>query len=342
MNLCFAAALSRWLAGFVMLLIFLLTLTTLGISFFCSLTEAVLLTLNPLRLKLDQKRGCGDAARWLQLKNRIERPISAILALNTLANTGMATLSGAVFSSLYGAEWLWLYSVLMTLLVLFGGEMAPKILGVHHAERLAPRLIGPLYWVLNFCHPLVRLMEIFCEKLKSNPSEKRSQSDQIMDIITLVQSARAEQLLHGREEIIIIHAATLSARRVKTAMVPREAVRVFDERLTLAENVRAAGPKLHRSYPVSTDGTLNGVTGYIRVRELFVHQLLEHEEKDGMAWRGLVRPALHIDARASLTQLLALYLEKQEVAALVDTAGDDIAGWVTMDDVMKVLMGARI
>lgn len=325
-----------------MLLLLLLTLTVLAVSFTCSLTEAVLLTLNPLRLRLDQKRGSKDAGRWLQLKNRIEQPISAILILNTLANTGLATLSGAVFSALYGSDWLWLYSVWMTLLVLFGGEMAPKILGVHHAERLAPRLIGPLSWLLRLCHPLVRLMEIFCEKLKTRASESRSQSDQIMDIITLVQSARAEQLLHNREEIIIIHAATLSARRVKTAMVPREAVRVFDERLTLAENVRAAGPKLHRSYPVSADGTLERVTGYVRVRELFVDNLLAGEADNGMAWRVLVRPALHIDGKASLTQLLALFLEKQEVASLVDTAGGDLIGWVTMDDVMKVLMGARV
>lgn len=324
-----------------MLFLILLSATVLGISFSCSMAEAVLLSLNPLRLKLDEKRGSHDATRWMLLKNRIERPISAILVLNTLANTGMATLSGAVFSSLYGAEWLWAYSVLMTVVVLFGGELAPKILGVHHAEQIAPRIIGPLSVVMRLCEPLVRLMDVFCEKLKRG-GNVRGHSDQIMDIITLVQAARAEQLLHNREEIIIIHAATLSARRVRTAMVPGEAVRVFDERLTLEENVRAVGGKLHRSYPVSADGSLAKVTGYVRVRELFVSRLLEKTENDDMAWRRLVRPALHIDGKASLTQLLALFLEKQEVAALVDSRESGLIGWVTMDDVMKVLMGARI
>jgi CBS domain containing-hemolysin-like protein len=324
-----------------MLLLILLSATVLGISFSCSMAEAVLLSLNPLRLKLDQKRGSSDATRWLQLKSRIERPISAILVCNTLANTGLATFSGAVFSKLYGAEWLWAYSVLMTVAVLFGGELAPKIWGVHHAERLAPRLIGPITVLLRLFQPLVRLMEVFCEKLKRS-GEVSSKSDQIMDIITLVQAARAEQLLHSREEIIIIHAATLSARRVRTAMVPQEGVNVFDERLTLEENVRAAGPKLHRSYPVSADGTFDKVVGYVRVRELFVSQLLENNQSDGMAWRRLIRPALHIDGMAPLTQLLALFLEKQEVASLVDSRDSGLIGWVTMDDVMKVLMGARI
>lgn len=320
-------------------LLLLLTATVLGISFLCSLTEAVLLSLNPLQLKLQERRGMKMAARWLALKNRIERPISAILVFNTIANTGLASLSGAIFAGIYGSEWLWAYSVLMTLAVLFGAEMTPKILGVHHAERLAPKLISPLTFALFLCHPLVVVMEKFCEKLKTGAGDKKSHSDQIMDIITLVQAARAEQLLHNREELIIIHAATLSARRVKTAMVPRDEVKVFDERLTLKENVLAAGAKLHRSYPVSANGTLERVTGYIRVRELFVQNLLETEGAD---WRKHIRPALYIDGKASLTQLLALYLDRQEVAALVDTPEGRVSGWITMDDVMKVLMGARI
>jgi len=160
-----------------------------------------------------------------------------------------------------------------------------------------------------------------------------------MDIITLVQSARAEQLLHNREEIIMIHAATLGARRIKTAMVPRDAVRVFDQRKTLKENVDHLGPKLHRSYPVSADGTLEHITGYIRVRELFVQQLADPEGAD---WHQLIRPVLHIGEKGSLTQLLTLFLEKGEIASLVDNPAGLITGWVTMDDVMKVLMGARI
>ena len=322
----------------MLLFLLIITATVLVVSFVCSLTEAVLLSLNPLDLKLQEKRGVKDAARWLAMKNQIERPISAILVFNTLANTGLATLAGAVFSSIYGAEWLWLFSIIMSAAVLYGGEMTPKILGVHHASRLAPRLIGPLSVMLWLCYPLVWLMEQFCEKLKSGAGDKRGRSDQIMDIITLVQAAKAEQLLHNHEEIIMIHAATLSARRVKTAMVPHDAVKIFDERKTLAQNVADLGPKLHRSYPVSPDGSAINITGYIRVRELFVQNL----QTPQAPWTSLIRPVLHIDSKASLTQLLTLFLEQREIASLVDDNQGGMCGWITMDDVMKVLMGARI
>lgn len=129
-----------------------------------------------------------------------------------------------------------------------------------------------------------------------------------------MEAARAEQVLHNREEIIIIHAATLSARRVRTAMVPAESIAVFDLRRSLKENVAALGPKLHRSYPVSEDGTTSRITGYVRVRELFVRHLLEESpEAPAPDWRQQIRPVLHIDERATLTQLLALFRREDRI-----------------------------
>lgn len=93
-----------------------------------------------------------------------------------------------------------------------------------------------------------------------------------------------------------------------------------------------------KTRPSSPDGTLDHLTGYIRVRELFVQNLTT----PGSDWRTLIRPVLHIDEKATLTQLLTLFLEKQEIAALVDDPQNQITGWIMMDDVMKVLMGARV
>lgn len=311
----------------------------LATSFLSSLTEAVLLSLNPLELRVEESKGGTKAGKWLEFKQRIERPIAAILVFNTASNTGLATLAGAIFIQQFGSEWLWVFSLILSGAILFGGEMAPKIIGVHHATRFAGPLLRPLQAMLWIAHPLVYLMEGFCERLKSKKQSSTSSSDQIMDIITLVQAAKAEQVIHNREEIIIIHAATLSARRVRTVMVPATGVKVFDTRLSLVENVRQAGEKLHRSYPVSPDGSLTNVTGYIRVRELFVDNLLG--DVPSPDWTQRIRPVLRIDRNASLTQLLASFLENREIAALVQGAEGNNLGWVTLDDVTETLMGAR-
>ncbi len=316
----------------------ILVFSVLTVSFLCSITEAVLLSLNPLQLRLEQSKGAKGAARWLALKQHVERPISAILIFNTVANTGLATLAGAIFIQRFGTEWLWLFTSILTVAILFGGEMAPKILGVHHAARLARPLLRPLECMLWLGHPLVMLMDRFCEKLKPRSPEKSSSSDHIMDIITLVQAAKAEQAIHNREEIIIIHAATLSARRVGAVMVPRQGIRVFDLGKSLEENLRNAGDKIHRSYPVSKDGSVENIEGYIRVRELFCNHLLNNSDP---YWQKLVRPVLRIEERASLTQLLAAFLENREIAALVNSTKADNVGWITLDDVTETLMGAR-
>lgn len=328
----------------MLLLLIITCLLTGAISFLCSLTEAVLLSLNPLALQLRNSRGESNAAKWLALRQNIERPISAILVLNTSANTGLATLSGAIFASHYGAHWLWLFTLGLTVAIIFLGELAPKIIGVRHTDHIAPRLIGPLSGLVWLLHPLVTVMDRFCRIFKSAKPSPSAASDRIMDIVTLVEAARAEQVLHNREEIIIIHAATLSARRVRSAMVPKSSVAFFDASLSLADNIRATGPKTHRSYPVRTGGGADEITGYIRVRELFVSNLLADPSTGPPtpAWQNQVRPVLHIDERATLTQLLALFLDKGEIAALVDNSAGEVSGWITMDDVMKVLMGERI
>lgn len=323
------------------MLLFCLVLLSLGLlfaSFLCSITEVTLLSLNPLDLKLKHSRGAASAGRWLALKGKIERPIAAILVFNTLFNTGLAPLTGALFVEQFGSKWLWLYSVVLTVAIIFLGELAPKILGVHHTHRLAGPLLGPLEWMIRLTHPLLALMDRFCELLKPRKVVKKKSNDHIMDIITLVEAARAEQSIHSREEIIIIHAATLSARRVHTVMVPSAAIVLFDQRKSLIDNVRDAGPKLHRSYPVSSDGSLQGITGYIRVRDAFVNHLLHSETSD---WQDKVRPLLSISDKASITQLLASFLENCEIAAVVHNAEGSTIGWITMDDVTETLMGSR-
>ena len=322
----------------MLIALILVCAAVLSVSFLCSLVEAVLLSLNPLALRLKQTEGDTASTRWLALKNNIERPVSALLVFNALANTGLATLSGALFTRAFGSEWLWLFSVVITTAVLFGGELAPKIIGIHHAERLAPKLLTPILLMMRLCRPLVWIMERFCERLKRTSSNaSTSGSGHIMDIITLVQAARAEHALHNREEIIIIHAATLSARRVKSVMVPHGAVKSFSAHFTLEQNVSQFAPKLHRSYPVSEDGSLNAPSGYIRVRELFMQNLLV----SGRDWKELVRPVLRVSEFTTLTELLALFLEKNEIAALVENGEGTITGWVTLDDVTETLMGTR-
>jgi CBS domain containing-hemolysin-like protein len=122
-------------------------------------------------------------------------------------------------------------------------------------------------------------------------------------------------------------------------MVPADSVKAFDFRKTLHENIHDLGPELHRSYPVSRDGSLENVDGYIRVRDLLARDLLSKGGGEG-DWHPLIRPLIEIDGNASLSSLLTRFLESGEIAALVKKDGSN-SGWITLDDVTGTLLGTR-
>ncbi len=119
-----------------MTLFIISTLVVIIVSFICSMSEATLLSVNNVSLETDRKKGLSYAIILSKLKSNINRPIAAILILNTIANTGGATFAGSAFAELYGSEWMWIYSTVFTIVVLFGTEILPKVIGVTHADVL--------------------------------------------------------------------------------------------------------------------------------------------------------------------------------------------------------------
>lgn len=320
-----------------MLTIFLLIIVfMLGISFVSSLIEAVLLSLNPMNLRLEHHRGRSHAAWWLQLRQQVERPISAILTFNTLANTGLAAIAGALFQQLFGIEHLPWFTVILSVMVLFGTELAPKVLAVRYADRLAPHVRPALQFMMTVCRPVVWLMELLGRAIESrlHQGTTAARSQHINDIVALVQSARAENVLHDREEIILLHAATLSARRVRSAMVPGDRARVLHASASVQQMLATAGLEFRR-YPVSATGRLQDATHYLRMVDL-VRILQGHARMS-----ACLHPALRVPADASLSQLLALFHEQGEKAALVHAKDGSLVGWITLDDVTDVLLGTQ-
>ena len=164
-------------------------------------------------------------------------------------------------------------------------------------------------------------------------------SDLIMDLVTRAGEARSAEAIQRQEEIMIIHAATLSARRIKTLMVPAGEVKTFHAGKTLRKNLLDLGTPYHRFYPVSADGSFEEPTGYVCLRELLLDKLLDGEGKDP-DWHRHIRPLQEVEASGPVTPLLTGFLDRKDAAALVKKDGKTV-GWVTMDDVVETLMGSR-
>ena len=82
-----------------MTLLLLYVALALGVSFLCSVMEAVLLSVTPGYVSARLREGGRTAGRLEQFKQNIDRPLSAILTLNTIAHTVGAAGAGAARSA---------------------------------------------------------------------------------------------------------------------------------------------------------------------------------------------------------------------------------------------------
>ena len=142
----------------------LLIISVLGallISALCSLMEATLLSLSPSQVAEISSRRSQIGAVWRRFKTEIDRPIAAILILNTTAHTIGASVAGAEFDSLFGGDWIWVFSLVFTLLMLQFTEIIPKSVGVRYNRQVAVWIAQPLVLVTYVLLPLVYFIHWF-------------------------------------------------------------------------------------------------------------------------------------------------------------------------------------
>ncbi len=315
-----------------MTLFILSCVTVVAVSFFCSLLEATLLSLDDIHLETKRREGHSYAAIWQSMKRRIGRPIAAILILNTVAHTGGATVAGSAFDEIYGDEWIWLFSLIFTVVVLLGTEIIPKVIGVNSAEQLAVVLARPLAFMTVALTPFIAVTDWVARPFKRKGGKPRLT---LADLRTMADVARSERLIGAEEENIIINATKLRTMPVSRIMVPRDRIVMFDARQSNIVNFETAASSLHTRYPVSSDGSVDGVTGYVNFKEIVAMMPSRREAQI----QPFIRPLSRIPADASLNNALRALIARREHMALVEDSGHRIVGLVTLEDLMEEIVG---
>ncbi len=306
----------------------------LVVSFICSLTEAVLLSINVNALANSKnKSGSEVAAAWKRMKSNIGRPIAAILILNTLANTGGATIAGAEFSSLYGSQYLWIFSMSMTIAILFGTEILPKTVGVAYNRFLAPFLTLPLEYATKLLAPFIWMTEIVPKRFASDETSQISSSD----IITMASMARSGKVIDLEQENIIINAIRLSHSPVRTAMIRRENIRYIIEDLTLEENEKRLGILKHTRYPLCASDSIDSVIGTVNHKKF----VMANGEKSA-DYELVKRDAAFVSEDVSLLDALRTMSKGKLHMLFVKDKFDRISGLLTLEDITDELVSVEL
>lgn len=314
--------------------IFLISsLVAIIVSFLCSLTEAALLSINTLKIERDKQKGINYAIVLDKLKGNINRPIAAILILNTTAHTGGATIAGSAFDEIYGDEWIWLFSVVFTIVILFGTEILPKVIGVSNSDTLSKYIAVPLDITIKVLYPFIYLTDLFNRLILKKKDKVAKYS--LEDIQTIAKVAQVENIINKDQEDIIIKASKLKTRKIDEVMLPISDVIYFPETIGINDFFDYSEKHLHTRYPVSRSDSPQDIFGYLNFKEIAL-------QRDNLFTDGLqkfIRPILTVKNNLSIIQVLKDLNTKRYHLAVVENENGDFIGMVTLEDIVEEIVG---
>jgi len=311
----------------------------LVLSAFFSSSETALFAASRLRLRHLKEEGSGRARVVLGLLEPPARLLSTLLVGNNIVNIAAAVVATATLVRLVGPERGSLYAfAVVTLLVLIFGEIAPKTVAAHTADRYALLVARPVQWLSWFLSPVIRVLS-FAANVLARPFGARVQPDAPMvteeEIQLLVRMGEEAGVLHQDEREMIHSIFAFGDTVVREVMVPRVdmvCVEADEPVEAILEVVRAQG---HSRIPVYHE-TVDQIVGLVHVKDLLT------AFRDGRlvgTVRSLARPAYFVPETKSLDELFReMRRKKIHMAIAVDEYGGT-AGLVTIEDLLEEIVG---
>lgn len=314
----------------------LLIVSVLGallISAMCSLMEAVLLSLRPGQIaELAESRPRAGRV-WQDLKLNIERPIAAILILNTAAHTIGASVAGAEFDRLYGEQWIWVFSLIFTFLMLQFTEILPKGAGVRYNQFAAIWLTRPLVFIVRLMRPIEAFVR-FINRPFSGQNSKAQVVTSLEEISALTGFARMSGEISGEQELIIKRGARLASSKVRDVMRPRVDIDALGIDTPEDQVLGAVAMSGFSRVPVY-EGDLDDILGFVYIKDV----LMELHMARPLDLRRLIRPALLVPETLRLDQLVEMFRQQRTQMAVVLDEHGGTEGLVTLEDVLEELVG---
>lgn len=316
------------------LLLFYLFLA-LGVSFLCSILEAVLLSITPSYVVLKEQEQPKVGILLKKLKEDIDRPLSAILTLNTIAHTVGAAGVGAQALIVFGDAYVSVVSAVLTLLILVLSEIIPKTLGATFWKNMAAGSARIINFLIVLTYPFVKLSELITRII--NPDSKEPSLSR-EEFSAMADQGVQEGIFEEGESNVFKNLIRFSSLKVKDIMTPRIVVMKFSETITIEEALSQKEKLRVTRLPVY-DKNEEDITGFILKTDLYE---LVNEGKGDDLLKSIKREVLIVPETATLKMLLQNLIEKQEhIAVVVDEYGG-LAGVVTMEDLVETLLGIEI
>ena len=317
-------------------MIFVYLFGALAISFLCSILEAVLLSTPMSFITAKEQEGRKSASLLKELKNNVDRPVGAILSLNTIAHTIGSAGVGAEVTRIWGDEWFGIASVVLTLLILIFSEIIPKTIGSNSWRSLALPSAGVIKFLIYITYPFVILSELIT-KLFSSKEKDNAVTVSREEVSAMVDMGTDEGVFKESESRIIKSCLKLSNVKAKEIMTPKIVLEMADESMSLKEFYDANDWRFSR-IPIFKEDKDN-VTGYV-LKDIILEEL--SEDQFDIKLSEIKRSILSFPEDESVFTIWEKMLSVREhISIIVDEYGG-LRGVVTMEDVIETMIGVEI
>ena len=306
----------------------------IGVSFLCSILEAVLLSITPSFVEQVSSKKPRAAKKLVKIKTQLDESLSSILILNTFAHTMGAAGVGSQAVQVFGAKWETLIAVLLTLAILYFSEIIPKTLGATFWRKLAIPSAFVISWLIKLVFPLVwiatRLTRLFSS----------AKGDQITreEIIALASLGHKDGNLVAHENQYLSNLLKLREIKTEQVLTPRSVVHMLYENATVTESLDDEKTVQFTRMPVY-GASIDDIIGLVNKRDLF-----QAERKgNGTSIVGSeVKPITRVSEKLPVQKLLDMFIKNREHLFLVEDEFGQTAGVVTLEDAIETLLGREI
>ena len=336
-------------------LLILYAIISIFFSFLCSILEAVLLSITPTFINVKKKEGKGFISSLEALKKDIDKPLIAILTLNTIAHTVGAILVGvqakAAYAELYGSStrsffgiemtedlMVGVVSSIMTILILVASEIIPKTIGATYWKQLAKFttvalrfIIFPLKWT-----GILWLLQLTTKLIGGKHAHGSVFSRE--DFKAMTDIAQEEGVFQESESKVIKNLLKFDEILVKDVMTPRTVMKIASEDMSI-KDFFDENPNLRFSrIPIYKDSPDN-ITGFALKDNILEEMINEHGDQP---LSSIKRKILATNRSLPIPQLFEKFIEQKDHIALVVDEFGSVSGLVTMEDVIETLLGLEI
>ena len=317
-----------------MTLLIIYLLLTMGISFLCSLLESVLMSTPISFISMKEEEGDRNATLFMKFKQDPDRPLTAILSLNTIANTLGAAAVGHQATQLSGDHVFGIVSAAMTVLILVFSEIVPKSIGtshwknllwLSHVMQLLVYLLFPIVWVVDKLHDTISDEE---------PDTGISREE----VSAMANIGEEEGVLDGSENKVIQNIIKLDDIKAYDVMTPRVVAAIASEQMTLRNFYKQEDLSHNSRIPVYSDSP-EFITGYI-----LRYDALENlaDDKFDMRLKDIKRKIAAFHEETSVSDIWESLLKtKDQIACIIDDYGC-FQGIITLEDIMETILGMEI